>query len=303
MTLEHQIKAGIGLAATYVGNHMVKGMDSTEGNPGVYGPGATTSNINSRRPYAGLASVQLVSPFGMSNYNALQLSANKHTNRGFTLISNFTWSKCMDNDSQSTGGVTVINKRNLNANYARCDFDVEQSGTVSTVYDLPLVHAFHGFTDKVLNHWQITAIVTASKGTPFNISSGVDNALSGVTTNSSTNDLTDRVVGVIPQRPSGVSQLKEYFNTAAFTKNALGTFGDSGRNSTFAPGQWNADAGVLKTFPLVRKLNLTLRGEAFNLFNHVNFGAPVATFTSTQFGQITSAAGPRVLQVSMRLTF
>ena len=302
-TVEHQFSRGLGLGATYVGNHMIKGMDATEGNPGVYSSTATTSNINSRRLYAGLASVEIVSSFQMSNYNGLQLTANKHTDFGLTLISNFNYSKCMDNDSQSTGTVTVINKFNLSANYARCDFDVEQSGTLSTVYDLPIYHRLSGFADRLANHWQFSAIGTASKGLPFNIYSGTDRALSGATTNSGTNDLVDRVAAVSPAQPTGTSQLKQYFNQAAFQPAALGTFGNIGRNSYFAPGQWNIDLGILKTLTVAEKLNFTLRGEAFNLFNHANFSAPVATYTNANFGKITGAANPRVLQISLRASF
>lgn len=302
LTLERQLHA-FGLAATYVGNHMIKGMDATEGNPGVYGPGATTGNINSRRLYAGLASVEILSSFNMSNYNALQLTANKHASHGLTLISNYTWAKCMDNDSQTTGVVTVINKFNFRANYARCDWDVEQAGTISTVYDLPVVTAFHGVADKFLNHWQFSGIFTAAKGQPFNVYSGTDRALSGTTTNSSIYDLTDLVPGVSTRRPAGVDEKVQYFNKAAFQPAALGTFGNSGRNAYFAPGKWNLDIGILKSFPIYKSLQATLRGEAFNVFNNTKLGAPVATYTNANFGKITSAGDPRVLQVSMRLSF
>lgn len=303
LTIEHQLHNGIGLSATYVGNHMLKGMSSTEGNPGVYSAGATTSNINSRRLYKGLASVQLVSDFQMSNYNALQLTANKHSNLGLTLIGNYTWSKCMDNNSSSQGTVTVINKFNISKDYARCDYDVEQSGTVSVVYDLPNYKEGNRLIRTATNGWQLTTITSISKGLPFNVYSGTDRALSGTTTNSGTNDLTDQVIGISRNRPAGVSQLKQWFNTAAFAPAALGTFGNSGRNSLFQPGLWNVDFGLLKNFTLTGRTHLTLRGEAFNLFNHANFSGPTATYTSANFGKITSARDPRVVQVSGRITF
>ncbi|MGH9469474.1 MAG: carboxypeptidase regulatory-like domain-containing protein, partial [Terriglobia bacterium] len=68
-TVERQVTQSLGVTLAYVGNHMVKGMSSTEGNPGVYGPGATEANVNSRRPLAGIGSLQLLSPFEFSNYN------------------------------------------------------------------------------------------------------------------------------------------------------------------------------------------------------------------------------------------
>jgi hypothetical protein len=105
------------------------------------------------------------------------------------------------------------------------------------------------------------------------------------------------------KRPAGVSQLQAWFNQAAFKPAALGTFGNSGRNSMFGPGAWNLDFGVLKSFPSRDRVQATLRGEAFNLFNHTNFNSPNATFTSSVFGKINTAGNPRVLQISARISF
>lgn len=303
LTVEHQLHSGVGLGATYIGNHMLKGMSSTEGNPAVYSAGATTANVNARRLYAGLASVQIVQDFQMSNYNALQLTVNKHSSHGLTLIGNFTWSKCMDNNSSSQGTVTVINKFNISKDYARCDYDLENSGTASVVYDIPNYAHGSRLLRSVTNDWQLTTITTGNKGLPLSILSGTDRALSGTTTNSSTNDLADRVAGVSRNRTAGANQLASWFNTAAFTPATLGTFGNSGRNSLFSPGAWNVDFGVLKSVSLVEGVRLTLRGEAFNLFNHPNFGSPTTTYTSANFGKITTAKDARVLQVSGRLSF
>lgn len=305
LTAERQVIRNMGVSVAYVGNHMVKGMDSTEANPAVYVPGASTeANVNSRRAYKGLASIQSVRDFQFSNYNGLQFTLTKHSEKGLTLISNYSWSKCLDNDSQTTGTVSIINKFNVNADYAPCDFNLGQIANISLVYDLPLVPQFHGIADKVLNHWQLTTITVLHSGNFFSISSGVDNSLTGPTTNSSTNDLADRVLGVSLARPAGVSRRLEYFNTAAFQENALGTFGNSGRNSMVGPGMWSSDVGLLKSFPVTEKLNLTLRAEAFNAPNHTNFSTPGSTFTSTSsFGKIQSAGSPRVIQLSGRVTF
>lgn len=305
LTAERQVTRSLGFSVAYIGNHMVKGMDSTEANPAIYIPGhSTEANVNSRRPYVGLGSVQSVRAFQYSNYNALQLAFNKRSERGLTLIGNYTWSKCMDNDSATTGGVTVINKFNVNADYAPCDFNVTQLANISLVYDLPNMPWFHGFASRFLNGWQVSMITALQSGGVFSVYSGIDNSLSGPTTNSGTNDLTDIVPGVSRSRPSGVNKLTEYFNTAAFRLNALGTFGNSGRNTMNGPGLWETDAGLLKIFPITTRVNMELKGEFFNLPNRVNFNNPGATFTNTSnFGKIQSAGPPRVIQLSGRLTF
>ncbi|HEX4031799.1 MAG TPA: TonB-dependent receptor [Terracidiphilus sp.] len=305
LTLERQVTRNIGASVAYIGNHMIKGMDSTEANPAIYIPGQSTeANVNSRRPYTGLASIQSVRDFQFSNYNGLQISFNAHAEKGLTLISNYTWSKCMDNDSQTTGGVSIINKFNVNADYARCDFNVAQTGNISIVYDLPNMPWFHGYANKALNGWQASMITVLRTGGYFSVSSGIDNSLTGPTTNSGTNDLADRVTGISTARPSGVKKIAEYFNTAAYQENALGTFGNSGRNSMVGPGYWESDASLLKSFPIKDAVNFELKAEFFNLPNKVNFSSPGATFTSTSsFGKIQSAGAPRVIQLSGRLTF
>ena len=305
LTAERQLTRSLGASIAYIGNRMVKGMDSTEANPAIYIPGKSTeANVNSRRPYAGLASVQSVRDFQFSNYNALQVTVNQRAGKGLTLISNYTWSKCMDNDSATIGGITVINKFNVNADYARCDFNVGQLANISLVYDVPNMPWFHGMADKALNRWQVSTITVLHTGGNFGIYSGIDNSLSGPTTNSGTNDLADRVPGIPIARPSGVNTLAEYFNRAAFQENALGTFGNSGRNSMVGPGYWEMDAGLLKNFPITQRFDLALKAEFFNLPNHTNLGNPGNTYLQpSSFGKIQSAGPPRVIQLSGRLTF
>jgi hypothetical protein len=69
---------------------------------------------------------------------------------------------------------------------------------------------------------------------------------------------------------------------------------------------------VFKNFKVREKVKAQFRAEAYNAFNHtqfstVNTGAKwnytTGVQTGTQFGQITAARDPRVMQFAMRLTF
>jgi hypothetical protein len=137
---------------------------------------------------------------------------------------------------------------------------------------------------------------------PFSVTSGRDNALSGPTNNSGTNDLADQITAQ-SWRTAGASQLSRYFNTTAFVQNAPGTFGDSGRNSMTGPGVWNWDLSIVKSIPVTERVQTSLRFEAFNLLNHANFNTPVAVLTSPNFGTIVAAGSPRVLQLALKLNF
>lgn len=86
--------------------------------------------------------------------------------------------------------------------------------------------------------------------------------------------------------------LQEYFNTAAYVPNALGTFGDSGRNSLTGPGSWTWDLGLLKDIPITERVRTQFRFEAFDFLNHPNCNTPVATLTNHNFGHILTADCP-----------
>jgi hypothetical protein len=92
-------------------------------------------------------------------------------------------------------------------------------------------------------------------------------------------------------------------NPNLFTPNPTGTYGNAGHNSLRGPGFFNVDVSLSREFHLRERLTIHARAEAFNLFNHPNFGSPVANISSANFGQITTASDPRILQASMKLTF
>ena len=301
-TVERQVQKDMGISLSYIGNRMVKGLSSSEGNPGIYMPGATAQNVNSRRPYAGIGSLQYVFPFQNSNYNAMQVALKKQSSSGLTLIANYTWSKCLDNNSQTIGSVSVTHKLDPNLDYGPCDFDITQRGNLSLVYDIPRITALHGIVSQVVNDWSLTSIVTLQTGLPISVYSGRDNAFSGPTTNSGNNDFADLVLANT-NRPNGANSLVQWFNTSAFRVNAVGTYGNIGRNLLTGPSLFDWDLGVLKRFPIHENMDLQYRAEAFNATNHTNFSNPVATVSNLNFGKILSAASPRVIQMSLRFSF
>jgi len=108
-----------------------------------------------------------------------------------------------------------------------------------------------------------------------------------------------------------------YLNPLAFSQPAYGTFGDLGRNSIFGPNYWNVDFSVSKNTPLFEGLNLQLRAEFFNIFNHPNFAlpngsvtpgiGPIGTISQTpdvaQGNPGLGGGGPRVIQVAAKFVF
>jgi hypothetical protein len=145
------------------------------------------------------------------------------------------------------------------------------------------------------SHWRVTGILNARSGNPLNVTSGVDQAFSGINL----------------QRPDKVSDdfyasartLTTYFNRAAFARPAAGALGTLTRNALVGPAYWNIDMGISRVIPMGTR-RVELRVESFNVLNHFNWGDPVTNFNSGQFGRITTQAGaPRVLQFGIKYDF
>jgi len=79
------------------------------------------------------------------------------------------------------------------------------------------------------------------------------------------------------------------------------------RNSFFLDGTNNIDLGLYKTFRLPRSGQaLSVRIEAYNAFNQVQFGFPSNDIASSTFGQLISTATsyrPRTIQIAIRFTY
>ena len=106
----------------------------------------------------------------------------------------------------------------------------------------------------MLNGWQTTGIVNLCSGGAFSPTSGRDNSFSGAPNNDTADQISAHAA-----RPAGVGPLQQRFNTAAYTPNALGTFGTAGRNSLRGPAAWNVDFGLSKETRIVERMRAELR--------------------------------------------
>ena len=96
---------------------------------------------------------------------------------------------------------------------------------------------------------------------------------------------------------------EEWFSTSAFAFAFPGQFGNAGRNIVDGPGYQNVNVSLLKDTNLSEDVNLQIRAEFFNLFNHPNFNLPDNFLGSPTFGRITSARDPRHIQFGVKLLF
>jgi hypothetical protein len=294
-TVQKQTIADWIVSAAYVGskgNHLFM---TAQANPAIFG---RTGTVDQRRLYGPVfASITDYNSRGNSIYHSLQLTANKRLSRNFTLLANYTWSKLIDD--ASADGDSPTNPFNFRHERGPSDLDLSHRFVASFLWALPKLNGQHAAIRHILGGWETNGIVNLQSGSRVNIVSGVDNSQSA-----NNNDRADLVGD--PSLPGGRSldeRLLRYFNTAAFTANALGTFGNVGRNILKGPGEATVDFGLFKNFQLQERLRLQVRGEFFNFFNRVNLGNPNGNAGAAAFGRITGAGAPRVAQVAMKLTF
>ena len=302
LTLEREIMQNTVVRASYIGNQGRHLSYVVDVNYARYVPGASTvANTQDRRPFANFGEVLNAPSDGTSSYNALQLSVERRVAHSVSFEASYTWSKSIDiGSSDATPGQgTPLIPTSLSANRGLSDFDVPHRFVASYVWSLPTFKNSGALLRHTVGGWETTGILTLQSGTPFTIVSGQDNSRSG--------DGIDRanLVGnpyLDTGRPNG-QLVQQYFNTAAFAPNPLGTWGTSPRNLLRGPGFANLDFGLMKRFSVTERAALQFRAEAFNVLNRANFGNPVANLTSANFGAITSAASPRIIQFALKLSF
>ena len=195
----------------------------------------------------------------------------------------------------SLSGGVVQDPNNVRGDYGPCTYDSPHLFNASLVFVSQLRHG--GLVSRFVNNWQIAPLVRYQSGLPVNPVSGKDYSLTGV--------LNDRpnVVSTVQYTGAPHGLFYQYVNPALYVANATGTFGNAGHNSLRGPGFFDVDMALSRTFKLYEQLALDVRAEAFNVLNHPNFMTPNANISSANFGQITAAYDPRILQAAVKLTF
>ena len=69
------------------------------------------------------------------------------------------------------------------------------------------------------------------------------------------------------------------------------------------PGRFNVDVGVTRAFRVGGERQIQFRMEAFNVLNRVHLNNPVSALNNGNFGLITSAGDPRIIQLALKYTF
>lgn len=289
--------------------------------------GTTNLLVNMYRPIPGYSAGNDWTWGGSSNYNALQVSVNR---RASTLQYGlaYTWSKAL---GVNQGHLTDARK----ANYGPLGLDRTQSLSFNYLYDIPSlanhVNALDNTAGKyVFDGWQLTGITSISSGAPVNVNYNVSGVSAQILNRQITGseDVAPRpVLTCNPNRPGGDRDLNSFIDTSCFALAPKGSQGmDSGFNRLRGPGLHNWDMSVFKNIPFAEnRVRLQLRLEAYNVFNHTQWGSfnGTATFNATTgriinlpsqlggtggrygFGALNTvrANSQRILQIAVKLYF
>jgi hypothetical protein len=255
--------------------------------------------VNSTRPIFGidLGSNGYMASVAMSNYNSLQLNF-RHSSKLWNVLLGYTYGRSFDNGSGLTDVTNVLDPQ---LSYGLSNFDFTQYLVGSYTIHLPfdMLTPSHGWANKVAGGWNVSGITKFSTGLPIGISENDDHSLVGTGGVDEPNYTPGPLAGDHNPRDG-----KPYFNTALFTPEALGTFGDSRRRFFHGPGLNNTDMALLRDFHIHESNTAEFRAEAFNLFNHAQFNNPPGNFSNpSAFGIVTSANAPRVLQIAVKYEF
>jgi hypothetical protein len=288
------------LAATYLGNRSKHLWRATELNPAVFGPGATTGNTPARRvltlqnPTEGrfYGTIGHVDDTGKASYNGLFLQVQRRFKSGLSALTNWTLSKCMsDPATTEITGPTIVNPANPGLDYGPCASDRRHVVNVSLVWTSP---KFDGALGKAFSHWQISPLVRFQTGNRSSVTTGVDNALTGLGG--------QRAVQIL-DNPYGDGTENNYLNRAAFTTPATGTYSTLGTFTIVNPSILQNDISISRTFTVQKTKTVQFRWEVFNVLNHVNFNAPITALNNANFGKIQTAGDPRIMQFAMKFNF
>jgi hypothetical protein len=250
----------------------------------------------------GISGVTTLDDGANAYYHALLASVNHRFAKNFTVLANYTWSHCIADPVSLAIGGSYVKPDDRKYDRGNCGgIDIRHIVNVSAALQSP---NFHGRLAHALGTgWQLSPIISFRSGTPINITSGVDSALSGIGGQRPNQILED--VYCAERGPSC------WLNPKAFAAPATGTYGNIGTYNVTGPNYFNVNVSVSRRFRIFESHALEIRGEAFNVQNRVNFATPTTALNSSNFGKITSdvnSAGssngsPRIIQLSAKYNF
>ena len=354
LSLEKQFGTNWSITATYLGNHTVHVPLYAEGNPGTYVPPgscglasptaacSTSSNTQARRylsminPTQGalISTIALFEDNGIESYNGAAFTLRKRLSNHTSVITNYTYGHCLDTGEITGTSPNAVYRGPINMDKGNCTWDHRHALTVTGTLTSPQFSS--KWIQWIAGNWEMAPIFTHISGDWLTVTTGTDTALTGDTTNQWPNAVAGVSRYQTPTRVGGGVYGTHWLNPAAFsvptaqpgfTGNVvnvgfgpvtLGPIGNLGRGRVQGPANTDFDASLTRNIRIREQMQLQLRFEAFNVFNHTRLNDPVLTLNSPTFGESTAplsvgninvVAGyptqqdPRIMQFALKFVF
>jgi hypothetical protein len=261
-------------------------------------------------PYQGYGAINTLSTRLWQEWNGLEVQVKHPVGHSLNVSGSYTWS----HDTTNLAG--TMDPYHVNRYHGNAEsLNYPHSGSITLIYQLPFfLHSGNLLEKEALGGWSIDNIATFRSGT--SLTPGLSGEkYSGLAIRP------DQVPGSTTNGPktwkNGTSQ--QWFNTSAFscpgavtglgtscgtfTTPNFGLYGDAQTGIIRGPGQELFNTALYKTFSIADKAHLEFRAEAFNTFNHTNPQNPTTTLGNANYGKVTAAFDPRILELALRLKF
>ena len=316
------------LGATYLGNKTTHLPTSFEADPAVYIAGtstgangscgtlttatglpkagvacSSTGNTNSRRVLAlsnftqgqYYSTIGQLDDGGVANYNGALVSV-QHRGKLANIVANYTYAHCLSEaETTELTGPSYVIPGNRHASYGNCDSDRRHVANVSLILTAPRLK--NHVEDLLGGGWGLSTIFTARSGGFYSSTIGTDVALSGI----------GNQLNVITGSPYTAGSTRfganGLLNHSAFTSPATGTYAATAPLSLQGPGSYELDMALTRNFSVTERQKVQFRWEVFNVPNEAIFGNPTGSPTSANFGNVTTASDPRIMQFALKYIF
>ena len=294
VNLQRQLSGSMAVTMGYLGSRGRNLMITRNLNQPVDGvrPFQAVSLSSPISPGAPLGNIMQAESSGYSRYQAGFVSVSKRLSYGLQFDASYTLSQSLDTNSVNSTSFNVQNAYDIPAQYGRSDFDARHRFVLSAIYALPFAR------NALVRGWQVALVTQAQTGNPVNI----------VTSNSSLTGVPNTVRPDLTGPITIIGSVNQWFDPSVFV--AVNGFGNLPRNAVTGPGFRDTDVSLMKNVPVWAGATLQLHVDAFNVFNHPNFGQPGTIVGTPTFGQITStrlptgeAGSSRQIQLAARLSF
>jgi hypothetical protein len=282
------------------GSHLTYGSYNANAIPVALSPTASGQFVAPYVPYPQYPlGVTINSWIGSSDYNALQLKAERRFANGLAFVVSYTHSKFID--VGNAGYRDPVGNRNLDRGISQ--YNVPNRLVAGYNYQLPFGPGrkwlSKGIIGNIIGGWEFNGITTYQTGIALSPGLATNNCVCG----------NSRAAPNVSGNPmTGPQSLGQWFNTSVFSFPAQYTIGNAGRGLIYGPHLFSTDMNMGKRFALPWRegMNIEFRAEFFNVFNHPNFAAPDVNLGDANFGKVTaysSFVSPRKGQLALKLYF